>query len=129
MIDIDHFKSINDTYGHPVGDRVIKNLAMFLKQRLRKTDFIGRYGGEEFAVVLTNTRLRDAITIFDEIRKRFSQLKQSSGNSKKDFNVTFSCGIVALDESNHERMAVECDEILYDAKRGGRNRVSHRQPL
>lgn len=127
MIDIDHFKNINDTYGHPVGDRVIKNLAMFLKQRLRKTDFIGRYGGEEFAVVLTNTALRDAYTIFDEIRKRFSQLKQSS--DKKDFHVTFSCGVVEMDDVNYKNMTVVCDEILYDAKRGGRNRVCHRQEL
>lgn len=129
MVDIDHFKGINDNYGHPVGDRVIKSLSMFLKQRLRKTDFIGRYGGEEFAVVLTNTLLRDAVAIFNEIRKRFSQLKQSAGEDKQDFHVTFSCGIVQLDDTNFETITIVCDEVLYDAKKGGRNRVSYRQPL
>jgi diguanylate cyclase (GGDEF)-like protein len=60
MLDIDHFKRVNDSHGHPMGDRVIKSLALFLKQRLRKTDFIGRYGGEEFAIVMPDTDLEAA---------------------------------------------------------------------
>ncbi|MDO2321512.1 diguanylate cyclase, partial [Escherichia coli] len=74
MLDIDHFKQVNDRFGHPMGDRVIKGLALFLKQRLRKTDHIGRYGGEEFAVVLPDTDLDAARLVLDEIRQRFAEI-------------------------------------------------------
>ena len=65
MLDIDHFKRVNDSHGHPMGDRVIKSLALFLKQRLRKTDFIGRYGGEEFAIVMPDTDIEAAHKLLD----------------------------------------------------------------
>ncbi|GAO91683.1 response regulator [Pseudomonas syringae pv. actinidiae] len=74
MLDIDHFKRVNDSHGHPMGDRVIKSLALFLKQRLRKTDFIGRYGGEEFAIVMPDTDIHNAHKVLDEIRHRFAEI-------------------------------------------------------
>ncbi len=126
MVDIDHFKSINDTYGHPVGDRVIKQLSMFLKQRLRKSDAIGRYGGEEFAVVLPDTELHDAVEFFDQIREQFHQFKHRS--EQKEFNVSFSCGVAQLDDTNEEVLTVKADEALYEAKRGGRNQVCYSKP-
>jgi diguanylate cyclase (GGDEF)-like protein len=121
MVDIDHFKNINDSFGHPVGDKVIRSLSLFLKQRLRKSDAIGRYGGEEFAVVMPNTSIEDCIAIFEDIRVRFAQLTHNSDS--KDFNATFSCGIAALDYSAEDKLTVQADTALYHAKRGGRNQI------
>ncbi|MBI4690434.1 MAG: diguanylate cyclase [Nitrospirae bacterium] len=122
MIDIDRFKSINDTYGHPAGDRVILSLSRLLQQRLRKTDIVGRYGGEEFAVILIDTDEQTATKVMDEIRSSFAQIKHQSG--EKDFYVTFSCGIATFplfaDATN---LCNAADRALYEAKHGGRNRI------
>ena len=122
MIDIDKFKNINDRYGHLMGDRVIKSLARLLKQRMRKSDRVGRYGGEEFAVVLPNCEPAAAVKMLDRIRRDFSELHfQHDG---KDFSVTFSAGISsypALDAA--ETINQAADEALYEAKQQGRNRV------
>lgn len=122
MLDIDHFKKVNDSYGHPMGDRVIKSLALFLKQRLRKTDHIGRYGGEEFAVVLPDTNAADAFKVLDEIRRRFAEIHYPA--QPKDLACTFSCGIAELrGELDGNQLSKQADEALYVAKHGGRNRV------
>ncbi len=122
MIDIDHFKRVNDTYGHPMGDRVIKSLALFLKQRLRKTDHIGRYGGEEFAVVLPDTDAQGALGVLDEIRRRFAEIRYPA--QPGELSCTFSCGIAELREDmDIKTLSKQADEALYQAKHGGRNRV------
>jgi diguanylate cyclase (GGDEF)-like protein len=122
MLDIDHFKRVNDTHGHPMGDRVIKSLALFLKQRLRKSDFIGRYGGEEFAVVMPDTDLQSAHQVLDEIRKRFAEIHYPA--QPKDLSCTFSAGVVELsDGADSLMLATLADDALYRAKDAGRNQV------
>lgn len=120
MIDIDHFKSVNDNHGHPVGDEVIKNLALFLSQRLRKTDCIGRYGGEEFAIVLSNVGLNDASNIMNDIRNNFSHLLHGG---QAAIRATFSCGIVLYEGQTSSELIEQADQAMYLAKRGGRNCV------
>ncbi len=122
MIDIDHFKNVNDRYGHPVGDRVLKSLARLLVDRLRRTDIVGRYGGEEFGVILLNTEENSAKEVMDEVRKNFSKIKHKS--ESEDFYVTFSCGISsfpAIDDA--ERLNSAADKALYAAKENGRNKT------
>jgi diguanylate cyclase (GGDEF)-like protein len=122
MLDIDHFKKVNDSHGHPMGDRVIKSLALFLKQRLRKTDYIGRYGGEEFAVVMPDTDLEAAHGVLDEIRQRFAEIHYPA--QPVDLFCTFSAGVVELGEEDDAlMMASQADDALYRAKKAGRNQV------
>jgi diguanylate cyclase (GGDEF)-like protein len=122
MLDIDHFKKVNDSHGHPMGDRVIKSLALFLKQRLRKTDYIGRYGGEEFAVVMPDTDLAAAHGVLDEIRQRFAEIHYPA--QPTDLFCTFSAGVVEIAEDDDAlMMASQADEALYRAKKAGRNQV------
>jgi diguanylate cyclase (GGDEF)-like protein len=122
IIDIDHFKLVNDTYGHPTGDRVLKSLARLLQQRLRRTDVIGRYGGEEFAVVLAGTDGPTAASVMDEIRIGLAQIRQQSGD--REFSVTFSCGVAGFPGCQDAPEVTDmADQALYAAKRGGRNRV------
>ncbi len=122
MIDIDKFKTINDSFGHPTGDRVIKSLARMLQQRLRRTDIIGRYGGEEFAVMLPDTQGHSAVTVLDEIRADFAQIRQYTEHD--EFRVTFSCGIADFPTFQDPVVINKvADDALYEAKQGGRNRV------
>ena len=121
MIDIDTFKKINDTYGHPTGDRVIVTLARLLQQRLRKTDIVGRFGGEEFAVVLPDTNLNAAREVLDNIRQSFSLVRHAYAEG--EFSATFSCGIAAYPTTNISTLCDAADKALYRAKEGGRNRV------
>jgi len=122
MVDIDFFKNVNDSYGHSAGDRVIKSLARLLKQRLRSTDIIGRYGGEEFAVILTDTDATSAAKVMNDIRKVFSRLVHISDG--KEFSVSFSCGVADL---THYPDAVAlgnaADKALYHVKENGRNSI------
>ena len=122
MLDIDHFKKVNDSHGHPMGDRVIKSLALFLKQRLRKTDYIGRYGGEEFAIVMPDTELHNAHNVLDEIRRRFAEINYPA--QPVDLFCTFSAGVVELSDNDDALMlASRADDALYRAKDAGRNHV------
>lgn len=124
MLDIDHFKRVNDTHGHPTGDRVIKSLAMLLKQRLRKSDLIGRYGGEEFALVLLDADAAQAANVVDELRERF--MKMRFQGSAGEFTCTLSAGVAECLPSDDKAgldWIAEADLALYQAKTGGRNQV------
>ncbi len=123
MLDIDYFKRINDVHGHPVGDRVLKTLAKFLKQGLRRADIIGRFGGEEFALILPGTDLKQAQIIMNNLRLAFEQIQHHTHDGV--FNVTFSAGICSYPQfGDATAMCAAADLALYDAKHSGRNRVS-----
>lgn len=122
MLDLDMFKQVNDYYGHLAGDQVLVALARMLKHRLRATDIIGRYGGEEFVILLRKVTLNEAFTLIDTLREDFSKIAFSSGT--RDFNCTFSAGLSALTEqSSIEALINAADVALYQAKSAGRNRV------
>lgn len=121
MIDIDHFKQVNDTYGHPAGDQVIKALARLLQQQLRRTDHIGRYGGEEFAVIMPRTDVADAMSRVEALRELFAAIPHRAGDTT--FTTTFSAGIAVSGRGYDATMSEAADAALYAAKRAGRNRV------
>jgi diguanylate cyclase (GGDEF)-like protein len=128
LVDIDHFKLVNDTYGHPTGDRVIKSISRLLQQRLRKSDMVGRYGGEEFAIILPNTREAEAVKLLDELRNGFSQVRHQGpeGHSVREFYVTFSAGVAQLSSqlAGAGQLSIATDRALYEAKALGRNCVA-----
>jgi diguanylate cyclase (GGDEF)-like protein len=122
MLDIDHFKKVNDSYGHPAGDNVIRALANLLRQRLRRVDSLGRYGGEEFLAVLPECPPDQAQRIIDEIRQRFADLRFIVEGT--EFAVTLSAGIACTDaESSASELLERADRALYAAKEAGRDRV------
>lgn len=122
MIDLDYFKQVNDTYGHPTGDRVLRSLSILFRQRLRLSDIVGRYGGEEFAVVLPDTDVETATSILEEVRESFSKINHQAGTIK--FNITLSCGIAAYPGYNDSRSIIDAaDMALYESKHSGRNKV------
>jgi diguanylate cyclase (GGDEF)-like protein len=122
MLDIDHFKRVNDEHGHAAGDNVIRALANLLRQRLRRVDSLGRYGGEEFLAVLPDCTPQQARMILDEIRERFAELRFIADGG--EFSCTLSAGIAGTDvHSNAEQLRERADKALYAAKHGGRNQV------
>lgn len=121
MIDLDFFKGVNDFYGHLAGDQVLVALSRLFQQRLRATDLIGRYGGEEFAVIMQNASLKEALTVINGLREDFSRLKFQSGDTS--FSCTFSGGIARFPEIPGDRLVEAADQALYEAKRLGRNRI------
>lgn len=124
LLDIDHFKQVNDRYGHPVGDEVLKALAGLLKSSIRNVDMAARYGGEEFVVLLANTRREGAVKLADRIRKAASRLKFEAEG--KTFKITVSMGIAAFpDDAKGKSSLIErADQALYYAKENGRNQVA-----
>jgi len=123
MLDVDFFKKVNDTYGHIIGDQVLRSLSHFLAQRLRKADKIGRYGGEEFMVLLPDTKLEEAVQLFKEILADFSSIEHHDLGGKP-FHVTFSCGMISNRCGPTTSALLEkVDQALYMAKHQGRNQV------
>lgn len=122
MIDLDNFKYVNDSYGHTVGDQVLRALSGLLKQRLRRGDVIGRYDGEKFIVIFPATTAAVAKSVLDQIRVAFKKMKQFSESGI--FSVTFSAGIADLElTTNVEELIETADSGLYIAKHAGKNCV------
>ena len=129
MFDIDHFKKVNDTYGHPAGDEVIRHTADALRECIRETDLAGRYGGEEFAVLLVNTDASGAQKVGERLRQQIEAL--SIGYDDHSIRYTISLGIAELqsDLMAHEVLLQCADEALYKSKTSGRNQTTlYRSP-
>ncbi len=127
MIDIDHFKQINDNHGHSSGDRVLKNLSRLLRQSVRSQDSVGRYGGEEFAIIFDDTSLLRAAQQLDALRARFESLDMQCGDQV--LRVTFSAGVARLEPGMTAGQLIDAaDEALYLAKKAGRNQISIARP-
>jgi diguanylate cyclase (GGDEF)-like protein len=122
MVDIDHFKDVNDTYGHLAGDSVLRDLAGILAKRLRPDDELGRYGGEEFAAILPETSLGGALKIAEDLRGLVEQHRFIVEGEQ--IRVTVSIGAAALKQGMDAKAFFRAaDEMLYKAKNGGRNKV------
>ena len=131
MLDLDRFKQINDTYGHPVGDDVLRVSARTILQCIRNSDLCFRYGGEEFVVVLTQTGLADALCVAERIR---SAIEHSTMHEQIKHPVTTSIGLACFNPHHSlESLIKQADEALYQAKQNGRNQVQvfniQRQPM
>jgi diguanylate cyclase (GGDEF)-like protein len=130
LTDVDHFKKVNDTYGHPAGDEVLRGVARILAREARSTDLVARYGGEEFAIVMPETDAAGALVIAERIREKVAAAVFSTGAG--DLRATISIGIATIpDDAQAKARLVElADAALYRAKRGGRNRsvaAGHRE--
>ncbi|KAA8748194.1 sensor domain-containing diguanylate cyclase [Paenibacillus sp. UASWS1643] len=120
VVDIDHFKSINDTYGHPIGDLVLGNLAGLLQSLSRSTDVVARYGGEEFVIILPDCEEEQAIGIAERYRSKVASADWG------EYNITVSIGAATVVEEDTENSLFQkADNALYASKTGGRNRVTH----
>lgn len=122
LLDLDCFKDINETYGHAAGDRLLRTLGLFLKQRLRRSDIVGRYGGDEIGIVFPNTDGPMARRVLDHLRESFSRLRQTLAGT--ELVATFSAGLAVFpDRPTPELLLEAADRALARAKREGRNRV------
>lgn len=125
IIDIDYFKKINDTYGHMIGDEVLKKLVELINQNISKTDFLGRYGGEEFLLILPDKRLSYGVKLIEKLQNILRENVWKYDN----LQVTFSAGIIEIDEKNvfkeAKHLINDVDSLLYKAKKNGRDRVEY----
>jgi diguanylate cyclase (GGDEF)-like protein len=123
MFDIDHFKQINDTYGHLAGDYVLKHLAQVIKTKIRREDMMARFGGEEFAIVLPEIDNENAMQFADKIRKLCTQTQFRFEDADIDVKISIGVATAAPEESDANEFIKRADAFLYEAKRTGRNRV------
>jgi diguanylate cyclase (GGDEF)-like protein len=122
MIDLDHFKSVNDAYGHPAGDALLRGLGGVLRQVIRPGDGVYRYGGEEFALLLPNTTAVDAADLGERVRLAVESTSFDVGEGRK-LTATTSVGVATVGSGDAQALIALADAALYEAKRTGRNRV------
>ena len=124
FIDLDHFKSINDTYGHAVGDDVLRTVAQTIQSSVRRSDIVGRIGGEEFSVFLPNTAVSGAEQLAQALRVAIESIHMEVDGVR--LKITASIGVAAkrFDQETMQAIQQHADQAMYKAKRGGRNRVS-----
>jgi len=122
MTDIDKFKNVNDTYGHPVGDDVLEKVAYILKKSIRSGDIVGRYGGEEFGIIMVNSTAQEAFVAADRYRHEIE--KKVFKAKKVSFSVTCSFGVADSSEKDSlDKLVSAADSAMYEAKESGRNKV------
>ena len=128
MIDIDHFKAVNDRYGHQIGDRVLKSLCEVLIKKGRITDVVARYGGEEIVILTIQTNISDTFNVAEKLRKTVEtsiMVPVDKSEDREDIRITVSIGVAGLDQQGFDSQAMikKADKALYQAKSEGRNRV------
>jgi len=130
LLDIDHFKQVNDIHGHPLGDVVLRSLSRICEKNVRTADLVGRYGGEEFLVAMPETNAVEAVQIAERLRLATEEMRVASKN--EDVQVTISLGVATLMaeiDTNLDQLVKRADEALYQAKNSGRNRVVLSDPM
>lgn len=121
MLDIDHFKQVNDTYGHPTGDKVLTQLAKLIRDQVRKADIVGRVGGEEFFILLPEVSVEEAHAMAERIRSSVERKSWQATGVKK--GISISLGVTEYNNDNLESLIAKSDKSLYYAKENGRNRA------
>jgi diguanylate cyclase (GGDEF)-like protein len=121
LLDLDYFKKVNDTYGHLLGDEILKNIAKILKDSLRNVDHLGRFGGEEFVIILPNTNLENAVIVAERIRAEIANFKHNI--EEQIIQITVSIGIASYGRQDNDvnQIIERADQALYKAKSSGRN--------
>ncbi|MFZ5648079.1 MAG: GGDEF domain-containing protein, partial [Bacillota bacterium] len=124
MLDIDYFKKLNDSYGHQVGDQVLVEVSAILRQSLRETDIVCRYGGEEFSIIMPGTTKDRAVDVIERVRSRVESSPMVRSDQENIF-ITISCGVACCpgDAGDAETLILRSDTALYTAKGTGRNKV------
>lgn len=126
LIDVDHFKKVNDTYGHTVGDKVLQTLSKIIQNVVRDSDIVARYGGEEIVIIAPNTTKEEAAILAERLREKVEQTKVTTiATTQEVVQVTISIGLCSLSPiiTDKEALLEESDQSLYLAKKHGRNRV------
>ena len=123
MFDIDHFKKVNDTYGHQAGDEAIRQVSRVLRENLRKTDIAGRYGGEEFGVILGNTDAEAAVVFCERVRQQVEEIVVHHEGQQIKFTVSLGISQAMTSTEDYKTWLEQADQALYAAKEGGRNRT------
>ena len=124
MLDIDHFKNVNDTYGHMVGDEVIRHISALIREHVRETDVSGRYGGEEFTILLADTPLKNAYVFAERLRREVEAAVVQYNDIELKYTISLGVAEVEASIQNYEAW-IECaDAALYNSKESGRNKVS-----